>query len=72
MVPYIQSIPTISIMCETCNTINTDTLAILSGPHPHSFDVKPPPEPDRRGIRRGIILFTKHVVLFRDSPGSTK
>ncbi|KAF5759354.1 hypothetical protein HanRHA438_Chr11g0500051 [Helianthus annuus] len=32
MAPYIQSIPTISIMCETCNTINTDTLTISAPP----------------------------------------
>ncbi|MFS8001384.1 hypothetical protein Hanom_Chr13g01189741 [Helianthus anomalus] len=33
MAPYIQSIPTISIMCETCNTINTETIITISGGH---------------------------------------
>ncbi|KAM0036899.1 hypothetical protein Hdeb2414_s0014g00431821 [Helianthus debilis subsp. tardiflorus] len=43
------------------------SLAILSAPHPQSYDVKPPPEPDRRGTGRGIVLFTEHVALFRSS-----
>ncbi|KAF5781913.1 hypothetical protein HanRHA438_Chr11g0502201 [Helianthus annuus] len=37
-------------------------------PHPLLFDVKPPPGPDRRGTRRGIVSFIERVALFRSSP----